>query len=270
MNPVPAEIKENRQEAPGIFRLVLELKQETTEARPGQFFMIRTAKGRDPLLRRPLGLLKTEPGHQGLDLCFLYQVIGKGTRLLSRTLPGDETDLIGPLGTGWKLDESPSRIIAVAGGMGIVPLYAALAEVSGCEENIKTELVFGAATADEIVLLKELEAVAGRLTICTEDGCLGEKGLAPDLFKKVLAKADSEKSLVLACGPRPMLRKVRDICLKEGVACQVSMEARMGCGMGACLTCTVPGSAGTNLRVCKEGPVFDAREIDWEALDGSA
>ncbi len=270
MGPQKVKIIENRQEASGIFRMAVDAQECIADHCAGQFFMVRAGKGHDPLLRRPLGLLKKESGPGGeARLFFLYQVRGKGTRLLSRLIPGDETDLIGPLGNGWRLDPGNSNIVAVAGGMGIVPLYAALVEVSGWGDSLQTSLVYGARTASELVLVDEIKATAGEVRVCTEDGCMGEKGLAPEIFGRLIREKCLPKPLVLACGPRPMLKKVRDICVQEDLECRVSMEARMGCGMGACLTCTVPGSSGKNLRVCCEGPVFDAGEIDWEALGES-
>ncbi len=272
MNPRAAKVVENRQEARGIFQLALDLDEGAPLPAAGQFYMVRTGKGHDPLLRRPLGSLKAEQiKERGLRLYFLYQVRGKGTALLSGLLPGEKIDVIGPLGSGWRLEEPPSRVIAVAGGMGIVPLYAALQEIFGSKKGVRTELVYGARSGPELVLREELKEVADRVVLCTEDGCIGEQGMAPRFLNDLLAEGaeGAEKPLVLACGPRPMLRKVRQICADHDLDCQVSMEARMGCGMGACLTCSIPGASGDNLRVCREGPVFDAADIDWEKLDES-
>jgi len=270
LDPRAAKVIENRQEAPGIFQLVLEAGDGACLPAAGQFYMVRTGKGHDPLLRRPLGVLKAEQSRErGLRLSFLYQVRGRGTALLSGLLPGEDIDVIGPLGSGWRLEDTPSRVIAVAGGMGIVPLYAALKAISTSKDNVRTELVYGSRSGPELVLYQELEALADKVALCTEDGCMGEQGLAPDIFSGLLTDVTDEKPLVLACGPRPMLQKVRRTCVDHGLDCQVSMEARMGCGMGACLTCTIQGTSGENLRVCREGPVFVAADIDWERLDES-
>lgn len=270
MNPVSAEVWENREVAGGIYRLKLRPLGPAPHVAPGRFFMVQVGQGHDPLLRRPLGHLRTVRNEDGIHLVeFLYEARGRGTASLARISPPATISFIGPLGSGWRLDPLPKRVILVAGGMGVVPAYAAARHLSLLPKPPETDLIFGARGLRELVLLDDIKELPCRLSTCTEDGCVGEEGLVTDLLGPMLGGADSEESAVLACGPRPMLRAVAAMARERGVACQVSLEARMGCGMGACLTCSVAGADGRNRRVCKEGPVFMAGEIDWEALDDS-
>jgi len=267
MDPQKAEIIDNKQVAANIFRLKLRPYAAGPGPRPGMFFMIRVGNTKDPLLRRPMSWLAAEKTEEGEDAhLFLYEVRGRGTELLASRRPGKTVDYIGPLGNGWRLDRVPGKVIMVAGGMGAAPLQAAAGMLS--QRGGRPELVFiyGARTGECLVLRDDILASGCRAMVCTEDGCAGERGVATDLLARALDDAGSE-ALVLSCGPRPMLKKVAAMTAEAGIPCQVSLEARMACGMGACLTCSVRGADGKNMRVCREGPVFDAKDIDWEALD---
>jgi dihydroorotate dehydrogenase electron transfer subunit len=267
VNPVSAEIWENKEIATGIFRLKLRPYGPVLPVAPGRFFMIGLGPGRDPLLRRPLGHLANSVDENGIHLVeFLYEVRGRGTQALSLAQPPRIITFIGPLGQGWDLNPPPPRIIMAAGGMGLVPLFAAARALQLARPRPKIQFLFGAKTARGLTLVPELEKIAA-LACCTEDGCLGEQGLVTEPLRRALADPANQTAVVLACGPRPMLKAVARLALDAGINCQVSLEARMACGMGACLTCAVPGADGTLLHVCKDGPVFPASAIDWEALD---
>jgi len=278
LDPVSAEVWENKEVASGIFRLKLRPYGPAPRVAPGRFFMLGVGQGLDPLLRRPLGHLCTSVDDNGIHLLeFLYEVRGRGTRILSLAQPPRIVSFIGPLGRGWRLEVTPKRIMMVAGGMGVVPLYAAASALQLARPRPRVEFFFGAKTGRGLVLQAELEKRSTQFHPCTEDGCRGDKGLVTDLIKaemkrlgEELERHKKEDKLILACGPRAMLKEVVKLARTADVPCQVSLEARMGCGMGACLTCSIKGADGNNLRVCQDGPVFAAEEVDWEALDESA
>lgn len=267
MDPVSAEIWENREIATGIFRLKLRPYGPAPRVAPGRFFMIGVGAGTDPLLRRPLSHLSTVINEEGIHLMeFLYEVRGRGTELLSLMQPPRILNYIGPLGNGWRLDRLPGKVIMAGGGAGAVPLYAAVKALILVKPKPEVLFIYGARTGRCLALAPDLGALAEDTMLCTDDGCRGEKGLVTDLLKRALTKADPHDTLVLACGPRPMLVEVARLTAERKIPCQVSLEARMACGMGACLSCSIKAADGANLRVCKEGPVFDATEVDWEAL----
>lgn len=269
MNPISAEIHEHKEIAGGIFRLKLRPYAPVGSIDPGRFFMVGVGGGNDPLLRRPLSHLRNSTLADGAEIVeFLYEVRGKGTGMLSELGPPRTVSFIGPLGRGWRLDPLPERVIMVAGGLGVVPLFASALALGSSPPEV--EFIYGARTAKGLVLLDELEAMSSRIFICTEDGCNGVKGYATRGLNRALEGGVPENTLILACGPRAMLKKVYEIAEERKIPCQVSMEARMACGMGACLTCSIKGAGHGNLQVCRRGPVFDAKEVDWEALDESA
>jgi len=271
LNPISAQVCEQTEVAAGIFRLKLRPCAPVPRVAPGRFFMIGLGPGHDPLLRRPLSHLCTSIVEDGVEIMeFLYEVRGKGTKLLSSLQPPRIISFIGPLGNGWRLDPLPKRVIMVAGGMGVVPLYATARSLGERTPRPKVEFIYGARTASGLVLMDELEELVSRTFICTEDGCKGVEGFATRGLRLALEKGDAKNTLILACGPRAMLKKTCEIAKNRVIPCQVSLEARMACGMGACLTCSIKGADGKNLRVCKHGPVFDSEEVDWEALDESA
>lgn len=268
MDPVSAEIWDNREVATGVFRLKLRPYGPVPRTAPGQFFMLGLSHDRDPLLRRPLGHLANSVDENGIHLIeFLYEARGRGTRLLSLAQPPRILSLIGPLGRGWRLEPLPPRIIMAAGGMGLVPLFAAARALQLAKPRPAIHFCFGAKTGRGLVLLPELEAVTSALACCTEDGCRGEPELVTAPLARALDSLEFRGATVLACGPRPMLKAVVRLAAEKSAPCQVGLEARMACGMGACLTCAVPDRDGRVRHVCTDGPVFDADEIDWEALD---
>lgn len=262
MGAIWAEVKDNRRVGEGIYRLALHAPAIAQTARPGQFVMLRVAPGTDPLLARPFSI----HGAAGDELLILYKVVGRGTGILSQVRKGKTLFLWGPLGRGFDL--AGERPVLVAGGMGIAPLaFAArwlrdqgrtagfcggLPGLSGWEELTRG--------------LEEELAGSVALAWASEDGSLGRRGLVTDLLSDTLAAAAGSSDSVLACGPMPMLRAVARVCAQHGVACQVSLEAPMACGLGACLGCAVPAAGGGYLRACQEGPVLAAAAVDWERV----
>lgn len=247
-----------RQVADDVFRLTVRAPQIAAAAFPGQFVMARVADGFDPLLRRPFSIHRLSADG---TLSLLFKVIGKGTNILANVIQGDFIDLIGPLGKGFDLScEQP--VCLIGGGMGIAPLYF-LAQKLADNHRRQTEkdhILIGARNRDELHLFaEEFTALGYTVQLATDDGSMGHHGFIPELLNPVLP----EVSLVYTCGPHPMMKSIVGKCRQVDVACQVSLETHMACGMGACLGCTVAGAAGNYLHVCKQGPVFYAGEVAW-------
>jgi len=235
-------------------------------ALPGQFIEIRCTKGVDPLLRRPLGIHKIDG--DGIEV--LYEVVGKGTELLSEKLPGQEIDLIGPLGNGFDPGMASDINILIAGGIGVAALIT-LAERLSKERNKKTYVMIGARTKSHVLCEKEFKSLGCIVKIATDNGSRGYRGLITDPVRKMLAACQLDmylpafrRVMVYACGPTGMLKAVSRIAREHGVPCQVSLVERMACGVGVCLGCPVKMKTGAYKMVCKDGPVFDSEEILWE------
>lgn len=238
-----------------IFRLTLEAPQIAAQAKPGQFVMVKSNNNFDPLLRRPFSI------HDKTDdatLVFLFKAIGKGTRLLGRTQPGQYIDLLGPLGNSFTSTQK-KRYCLIGGGMGIAPLLF-LARTLQQNRNQKDVVLLGAQNAGEIEpLAKHFTTLSYEVNISTDDGSLGHHGFVSELLPQVLTDVDE----VFVCGPTPLMAAVARLCQEAATPCQSSLETHMACGLGACLGCTVHGQNNTYLHVCKHGPVFDATAIQW-------
>ncbi len=239
-------------------------------ARPGQFCMLQATCSDstfDPLLRRPLSIHNVHAERGVLE--FLYRNVGRGTSLLSRLKANDQIRIMGPLGNGF-MWHSATRHILVGGGMGIAPLLFLAWRIKA--QGLRPRVILGAATAEELVQRDAFFEVAGeeQLFFATEDGSLGHEGLVTEPLEALLRDNASDgtgESAVLTCGPFPMMRAVAALARDYGVACQVSLEAKMACGSGLCLGCAVPGAGDESgsgyLHVCREGPVVDAEEVKW-------
>lgn len=255
-----ARIIHNDEVSPGYFRLGLDWgrPRKDVEIRPGHFVMLRVSDGLDPLLRRPLGVY--DASYAGLEL--LYRVVGRGTAMLSHRREGESLDVLGPLGNCFPVlaGDAAKDAVLLAGGMGMVPLYM-MAKRLGAGT-----LLFGCRTRDELKLLKDFRKTGVKMKIATEDGSAGKKGLVTEILKDEL----TPYSVVFACGPAGMLKAASRIADSAGAVCYVSLERAMACGIGVCLGCAVKTvSHNTALNrdysmVCSDGPVFDARDIDWD------
>lgn len=228
-------------------------------ARPGQFAMLKVCQGNDPFLRRPLGIHAVERNR----VIFMYEVVGPGTTALSKVLSGDTIDIIGPLGNGFRYKKSVKKnpSILVAGGMGVVPLLF-LAKQLICNKN-KPLVLIGGRTKAYIVCQEEFKKLGCDVKISTDDGSAGFNGRVTELLQSLLMTGDSRHATIYSCGPKPMLKAVSAICLEKNIPGQLSLEEHMSCGIGACLGCVVETTDGYQ-RVCKEGPVFETRQIIWK------
>jgi dihydroorotate dehydrogenase electron transfer subunit len=245
----------NDRVAQGVGLLVLESPRVAAMIAPGQFVHLRITRGADFLLRRPFSV------HRAHDhrLELLYQVLGRGTRDLAVKERGDEMDLIGPLGTGWRLDDGIRHALVVAGGLGAAPMGMLVERLA--ERGVAVTVAQGAPTATRLVARELFERHARRVLAATDDGSAGARGFVTTLVEGALA-AD-RPDVVYTCGPELMQRIVAAQAAAAGVPCQVSLERLMACGVGACLSCVVATTAGQK-RACIDGPVFDAEQVLWE------
>ena len=246
----------NNEVMPGVHLIWLECPQIASEAQPGQFVMVRC--GQETLLRRPLSI------HQLADnakLAFLFTVVGKGTHWLSQCQAGDKIDLLGPLGSGFSIHPASHNLLLVAGGIGIAPLCFLAQEA--LNQGCSVRLLLGASTASQLYPQRFLPAEAEVITI-TEDGTEGKKGVVIDYVENNIDWADQ----IFACGPTSMYRAMaeQNQQLLKAKSPQISLEVRMGCGLGVCYGCTVKTKRGLK-QVCKDGPVLDLQDILWDELN---
>ena len=281
MKKIIAKIAENKMLAQGFYRMRIESAYLAKNSKPGQFVEIRCSDGNEPLLRRPLGVHRIR--ESGIEL--LYGVVGKGTELLSKKKSGDTVDMIGPLGNGFFVHRKSYIVhrtsVLVAGGIGVAPLVALAEELAYSVERIayrkkqKIYVLLGAKTRNHILCEDGFKKIGCEVLVSTEDGSKGKRGLATESLGPLLnAIRYPLNATIYACGPAAMLKTVAKIARAERIPCQVSLEERMACGVGVCLGCPVKvrtSSTKYEVRstkykykmVCKDGPVFDAKEIAW-------
>jgi dihydroorotate dehydrogenase electron transfer subunit len=237
-------------------------------ARPGQFVAVTVGgPASSMLLRRAFAIYRaTQVGAYSGTVTFVVGVHRRGTEWLAGLRPGDYLDIVGPLGTPFRLSTEPTSCVLVGGGYGAAPLFGladALA-ARGC----RIEVVLGAATADRVFGELEAKRAAGGITVTTDDGTYGIRGVVTDVLPDVLER--SAALAVYACGPMPMLHAVYQVAESYGLSCQVAVEEAMACGIGVCMTCVLPvvGADGVTRmsRSCTDGPVFGAERIRWDAL----
>ena len=255
------EIAFNRRVGENTYLVGLNCPRIVTMARPGQFVMLRMGSGYDPLLRRPFSIC----GTRGDLILVLYDVVGRGTNALSTIEAGNRVTVLGPLGKGFVFGTDHRMPLLVAGGIGIAPLLYLTQTMA----EKRYRLLAGFRTAAAII---DGRATGGELidvTIATDDGTEGHHGPVTDLLEEHLAASASRGNspIVYACGPKGMLKKVAAMTLTNGIACQVSLEAHMACGLGACQGCAVKATAREErsyYHVCADGPVLPARAVDWD------
>lgn len=264
---VVGEVIANPGVAPGHFLLTLRLPPLFATPQPGQFVMIRDPQRQEPLLPRPLSVygFRREEGRVILEL--LYRVTGRGTSLLSRMKNDAALTVLGPLGQGFSLPCDVQEAILLAGGVGVAPLTYLLH--AGYVQNtslrkIPVTAYVGARTAELIVGMDRLKGFCN-LRIATDDGSTGYHGLVTDYLRSELGGCVPQTTMLYACGPAAMIRSLGCIARESALRCEVSLEERMACGIGACLGCAVAvknGQGGSAYRrVCHDGPVFNLDEI---------
>lgn len=250
-----AKVLAQRNIAEGIYDLTLHFPHGAGCAKPGQFVAIY-CNDSSRLLPRPISICQVD-GEAG-SIRVVYRVAGAGTAEFSGLCAGDTVEVMGPLGNGFTMKEG--RAILIGGGIGIPPMLELARRLPG-----EKTVVLG--FRDQMFLKEEFEQIDGviQVAVATEDGSNGTKGTVID----AICKQQVDGDIIYACGPLPMLKAVAAYAREKGLEAQISLEERMACGIGACLGCVVKSKerdAHTNVhnkRICKDGPVFDAREVDF-------
>ena len=236
----------------GVYSVTVSAPECAAAASVGQFANI-AAPGFT--LRRPISICGIDKTRGTLR--FVFEVRGKGTAAISDVREGECLDILAPLGNGFKLPEG--KVIVVGGGIGVPPLLGVSAvKGSGCTA------VLGFRDYSKIILTDEFKANGSEVVVCTDDGSVGIHGL---VTVPLAEKLSDDVKAVLACGPEPMLKAVAALCKERKVPCQISLEQRMGCGVGACVVCscmTIRNGEEYYARVCKDGPVFNAEEVKFD------
>jgi len=224
-------------------------------AQPGQFINIKCGHSR--ALRRPISISNVD----GDKLTVVFEVRGAGTRWLASRSIGRKVDLLGPLGHGFAdaIATAESGIIIVGGGIGAAPMYCV---AKTAKKRGRVASVLGFRSKSNVILTEQFDEISDVLVTTTDDGTAGLRGNVSAPLEELIRSGSY--GLVLACGPKPMLKAVAELCAEHKIRCEVSLEERMGCGVGACVVCACLTHGGEKMsRVCKDGPVFDAKEVVW-------
>ncbi len=260
----PATVVRHQALSRDHFLLTLESPPIARAAAAGQFVMLKTRAGTDPLLRRPMSIFRILPDHRG-RFQILYKVVGTGTRYLSGQPAGARLLTLGPLGNGFVLPSAATQPILVSGGIGIA-IFPFLVETLARKRRRPPILVYGARSKEDLAALGFFRSRRVPMRLATEDGSAGVRGLVTHLLEPLLsAPAPSRRPELFVCGPTPMLKAVAAMALEAAVPCQLALESQMPCGIGVCLGCVV-GCPGDDQgpryrRICTEGPIVRASEV---------
>ena len=240
-------------------------------AQPGQFVMVKTSQGNDPLLRRPFSIFEIlrDASGQPSGLSILNKKVGVGTALIYSSKPGDQLSILGPLGQPWPIhDTEPTQEHwMVAGGVGLAP-FATLADTFAARKQTM-RLFYGGRSASDLYFASMFEERGATLVLTTEDGTRGEQGRVTAPLERALLDRGETSVTLYSCGPTPMMRAVAALGATHRCRTFVSLEQVMGCGMGGCYSCVVQVLDHNEphfVRSCTDGPVFDASRIVWDGL----
>jgi len=253
-----------REVVEGHYLLRLHVPRRYLRALPGQFVMLRIHERSVPFLGRPFSIHRVYTRGKHTLMEILFRAAGAGTVACAQLKKGDTVVLTGPLGRGFHVPGRCSDMVLIAGGMGVAPLMF-LAE-RGAMRHARRRVIhcyFGARTSSHLYGLARLRTLCAEVKVATDDGSLGYRGPVTELFLRDLPQFNSAGTALFACGPDMMFRSMASIMRGRNVPCQVSVEERMACGIGACLGCAVEDEHGNYKRVCKDGPVFDITELHW-------
>lgn len=249
------EVLENARIAAGIGLLTLHAPRTARSVRPGQFVHLRIAQGTDFILRRPFSVHRAA----GERIKILYQVLGRGTIALAESAQGARMDLLGPLGSGWRIPAGLRHALLVGGGLGAAPLGMLAEELAAA--GVAVTVALGAPSHERLLALDLFDRTARRVEVATDDGSAGAHGFVTLVTERLL-ESDAYDA-VYVCGPERMSQIVVAQSAIRGIPCQVSLERLMACGIGACLSC-VCSTKGGRERACVDGPVFDGEEVLWD------
>lgn len=258
MNLVQSVISEIKEVAPGYYRLKLAASTIAAVAKPGQFIQIRVADelSVDPLLARPVSIFRINKEEGSITL--LFRVAGRGTKLLAAKQKGEAVTIWGPIGNGFEIPEQAANIALLAGGIGMPPLFCLREQLSLSPNPPRFTLFYGGRTGQDLLETDLWGKSRATVKLATEDGSVGFKGLITELF--INEHQANKYDFIVACGPAPMLAAIQKIAASLGLSGQLSLEAYMACGVGACLGCTCQTNLGSR-RVCVDGPVFSIKEV---------
>ena len=233
---VQAKLIKKEQLLSDIFKFSVKSEELVSESKPGQFLEIRITNEENNVVE------------------FIFQVKGKGTKLLSQKEEGENIDILGPLGSGIFEIKNYKNIAIIGGGIGIFPLYEL---VKSAPKDVTTNTYLGFRNKELVTLEEEFKKVSSNFILTTDDGSYGKSGFAINYLRDA----------IYACGPLPMLRAVKQLAEEKNIPCRISLEERMACGVGVCLGCAVktassPKDAPQYIHVCKAGPVFDAKLVE--------
>lgn len=256
----------NQQVGPSYYRIGLAPFNGLANAQPGQFIMVRIPGNAETILRRPFSIhrvVSEKNFPKAMEI--LYKVVGKGTDILSKVEKGEELDILGPLGNGFKIPETIATGILVGGGIGIAPLVFLISSLfqKGYDPS-NFSLFLGAGTKSDLLCLEELAETGIKIYTTTDDGTFGDKAMVTDALATVLQ--NNCPDVMYACGPLMMLKQVAVLAKKNTIPCQISLESMMACGMGACLGCAVKNAKSNDTydHVCVDGPVFDLNNFQFD------
>jgi dihydroorotate dehydrogenase electron transfer subunit len=254
--------------APNIFLIKLSAPSITPEALPGQFIHIKCDKDNYQVMRRPISIHKIDKKRG--EIYILFQVVGESTKLLAQRVVGDDLDILGPIGNGFKILTESKKMIVVGGGIGVAPLLALVEE---CLIQGKEVRVFIGALKKELIIGEEsFKRLGAKVDAATDDGSYKYKGFVTDLLEEAIQEGWLPDQ-IFSCGPRPMLKKIANISSSAHIGCQVSLEERMACGIGACLGCVCKIKNEDKKqdkvkyeykRVCIDGPIFEGSKVVWD------
>lgn len=287
MKLIKSRIVSNKRLNQDSWQMIFEATPIALAAKPGQFINVKLDKVKFPLFRRPLSIFRcVKLAEKVLGLEVIYKVVGLGTKIMTDLRPGDELDIIGPLGHGFECKPDNKNIVLLAGGIGAAALFMLGEEISpkAKDSDLNLHILLGATTKEELLLEAEFKTLAGKVAIATDNGAYGYHGLVTDMLQDRLCSGEiSPDCTIYACGPEPMLKALAPLCKQYGITAQVSIERHMMCGIGACLSCVckvdkkiVPlrreAQSSSHVQftaeeeygyalVCQEGPVFYLDEV---------
>lgn len=254
MNEEKGIVEENLNICNNYFLMKIKTETIAKSSEPGNFVMVGISSSYDPLLKRPFGIFNSNDNH----IFLYYEVVGKGSKLLSEKKKGDIVDLIGPLGNSFP-EFKDKKILLIAGGRGIAPIYY------GIEKYLKdneVRLVYGARSKNDLNLISNLKKLNLKdLYLYTDDGSSGSKGFVTTDLKDIISYNNID--ITISCGPEKMFESLNSILKNEKTKDYVSMEAIMGCGIGICHSCVIETKNNGYKKVCSDGPIFDMGEIKW-------
>jgi len=260
MKQETAEVLANEHLGSRYYRVGLRCSDAFLKATPGQFVMVHPIDTKAPLLSRPFSIHRLVPGEKGTGgIELLYKVVGDCTRIISRLQPGNHLDLLGPLGRGFDISGEHRLIYLVSGGIGVAPMvFLATSLLAAGIAAERCKVFLGGMTGGDLLCRQDFSDLGLETCISTDDGSMGESGVVTDSVRTAMESAKPD--MIYACGPMAMLGSVSAIAESCSVPCQVSVEAIMACGVGACLGCAVEsrGNEDAYHHACVDGPVFDS------------